>query len=151
MAAIDLAPGPGQAFNTDKWDGYPAARERVTGFLAESRPRNPVFLGGDVHAAMVNDITRGPDPDGPVVASEFLGSSVSSAKGNNPRFEAALARNPQVRFYDGRRRGYLSCTVTPEQFRGDLWFVDEPLDAASPVRLRASWALQDGILGAMPV
>ena len=151
LAALDLGGGERRLFNNDKWDGYPAARRRLTGFLADARPRNPVFLGGDVHAAMVNDITDGPDHDGPVVASEFLGSSVSSGKGNNPVFEAALAKNPQVRYYDGRRRGYLSCTVTPEQWRGDIWFVDAPLDAGSPVRLGASWALDDGVLGARPV
>ena len=151
LAALDLGEGEKRLVNVDKWDGYPAARRRLTGFLSEARPRNPVFLGGDVHAAMVNDITDGPDHDGPAVASEFLGSSVSSGKGNNPVFEAALARNPQVRYYDGRRRGYLSCTATPEQWRGDLWFVDAPLDAGSPVRLGASWALHDGVLGARPV
>ena len=152
LTALDLgAGGQEHLFNVDKWDGYPAARQRLTGFLADARPRNPVFLGGDVHAAMVSDITVGPDPAGQVVASEFLGSSVSSAKGNNPVFETALPRNPQVRYYDGRRRGYLSCTVTPEQLQGDLWFVDSPLDAGSPVRLGASWAVRDGMLGAQPV
>lgn len=150
LAAIDLGPGEEQAFNTDKWDGYPAARARLTGFLADARPRNPVFLAGDSHAAMVNDITLGSDPAGPVVATELLGSSVSSAKGNTAIFEAALPKNPQVRYYNGRQRGYLSCTVTPEQWRGDLWFVDDVLDAGSPVRLGASWTVQDGVLGAQP-
>jgi alkaline phosphatase D len=148
LAALDLGMGDQPLFNVDKWDGYPAARHRLTGFLAEQRPRNPVFLGGDVHAAMVNDITVGPEPDGPVVASEFLGSSVASAKGNTRAFEAVLGKNPQVRLYDGRRRGYLSCTVSPERWRGDFWFVDDPLDAASPLALGASWAVEDGVLGA---
>jgi alkaline phosphatase D len=150
LAALDLGPGEEHAYNTDKWDGYPAARARLTGFLAEARPRNPVFLAGDSHAAMVNDITHGCDPAGPVVATELLGSSVSSAKGNTATFEAALPKNPQVRYYNGRQRGYLSCTVTPEQLRGDLWFVDDVLDAGSPVRLGASWAVHDGVLGAQP-
>ena len=148
LAAIDLGTGPRQRFNADKWDGYPSARHRLTDFLAEARPRNPLFLGGDVHAAMVNDITVGPDPAGPVVATELLGSSVSSVKGNNAVFEAALARNPQVRYYNGRERGYLSCTVSPDQWRGDFWFVDNPLDADSDLTLAVSWAIDDGVLGA---
>ena len=89
LAAIDLAPGPGEAFNTDKWDGYPEARGRITRFLRDAKPRNPVVLSGDVHAAMVNDVTVDNTPDGEVVATELLGSSISSAKGNNAQFEAA--------------------------------------------------------------
>ncbi|HET9758590.1 MAG TPA: alkaline phosphatase D family protein [Nocardioidaceae bacterium] len=150
MAAIDLAPGPGEAFNTDKWDGYPAARGRITRFLRDARPRNPVVLSGDVHAAMVNDVTVDNAPDGEVVATELLGSSVTSAKGNNAQFEAALPENPQVRYYNGRQRGYLSCTVTPDTWTADLWFVDDVRRADSPVRRGASYVVRDGALGALP-
>ncbi|MFI6227660.1 alkaline phosphatase D family protein [Micromonospora echinospora] len=150
FAAIDMEPGDAEFYNTDKWDGYPAARSRITGFLHQRRPRNPVVLSGDVHAAMVNDITLDADPTSPVVATEFLGSSITSEKGNNDLFEAALPENPQVRYYNGRQRGYLSCTVTPEQWTADLWFVDDVLDAGSPVRKGASYVLEDGRPGAQP-
>ena len=149
LAAIDLAPGPGEAFNTDKWDGYPEARGRITRFLRDAKPRNPVVLSGDVHAAMVNDVTVDNTPDGEVVATE-LGSSISSAKGNNAQFEAALPGNPQVRYYNGRQRGYLSCTVTPDTWTADLWFVDDVRLADSPVRRGASYVVRDGVLGAVP-
>lgn len=148
MAAIDMAPGTGQSFNTDKWDGYPAARSRITKFLHESATRNPIVLSGDVHAAMVNDITLDHDPASPVVATEFLGSSISSHKGNNGLFEAALPQNPQVRYYNGRERGYLSCQVERGRWTSDLWFVDDPNDASSAVSLKASYAVEDGQPGA---
>jgi alkaline phosphatase D len=151
LAAIDVRPGAQQWFNTDKWDGYPVARERLTRFLADAAPNNPVVLAGDVHAAMVNDVRLTLDPTSPVVTSEFLGSSVTSGKDNNDVFEGAFAENPHMLFYEGRRRGYLVCEVTPTAFRGDQWFVDDVLDAASPVRLGGTYAVEAGRLGAHAV
>ncbi len=149
LAAIDVDPHPERtAYNADKWDGYPVARERLTRFLSEAGPANPVVLAGDVHAAMVNDITLTHDPASPVVATEFLGSSVTSAKGNNALFEDARAENPHMRFYNGRQRGYLTCEVTADAFRGDLWFVDDVRFADSPVRLLDRWAVAAGTRGA---
>lgn len=150
LAAIDMDTTDGQAYNTDKWDGYPAARSRITGFLHRQRPRNPIVLSGDVHAAMVNDITLEHDPTSPVVATEFIGSSISSGKGNNALFESALPHNPQVRYYNGRERGYLSCEVGRDVWASHLWFVDDPRDAASRVRRDVSYVVEDGRLGAQP-
>jgi alkaline phosphatase D len=150
MAAIDVDGDAGASFNTDKWDGYPAARARITEFLHRHRVRNPVVLSGDVHAAMVNDVTLTHEPTSPVVATEFLGSSITSGKDNNPLFEAAMAHNPQMRYYNGRERGYLHCTVGRDVWRSDLWFVDDPLDAASTVHRQASYVVEDGRTGASP-
>ena len=38
MAQLDRQPGPEQAFWTDGWDGYPAARARLLSFIADSAP-----------------------------------------------------------------------------------------------------------------
>ncbi|WP_336921275.1 alkaline phosphatase D family protein [Aquipuribacter sp. SD81] len=150
LAALDMEPGPVEAYNTDKWDGYPVARERLTRFLHGAAVPNPVVLAGDVHAAMVNDVTLSYG-DRPVVASELLGSSVTSGKGNNALFEAALPENPEMLFYNGRQRGYLTCEVTPDALRGDLWFADDVLDRASAVRRQASYVVLDGVRGALEV
>jgi len=45
----DTRPGPARFLWNDGWDGYPAARGRVTGMLARHAVANPVLLGGDVH------------------------------------------------------------------------------------------------------
>jgi len=143
LAAIDVRPGEEQWFNTDKWDGYPAARSRLTRFLAEAAPRNPIVLSGDVHATMVNDVTLEHDPASAVVATEFVGTSISSSKDNNEIFEGALPENPQVRYYNGRQRGYLSCRVTPAEWKTDLWFVDDLQDPASAVQKDATYVVED--------
>ena len=55
-----------------------------------------------------------------------------------------------MRYYNGRQRGYLSCTVTPDTWTADLWFVDDVRLADSPVRRGASYVVRDGVLGAVP-
>ena len=82
MAQLDRKPGPGQPFWTDGWDGYPAARRRLLDFLAPTQPANPLVIGGDVHSFWVTDLK--PDFDdaaSPVVATEFVGTSITSQFG----------------------------------------------------------------------
>ena len=75
---------------------------------------------------------------------------MTSAKGDNAQFEAALPENPQVRYDNGRQRGCLSCAVTPDTWTADLWFVDDVRLADSPVRRGASYVIRDGVVGAVP-
>ncbi|MFF4830059.1 alkaline phosphatase D family protein [Streptomyces sp. NPDC001312] len=151
FAALDMAPGDKTAYNTDKWDGYPVARDRLAGFLHQADVRNPISLAGDCHSAMVNDITLTHENTSPVVASEFIGSSVTSQKGNDAQFRAAMPENPEMLYYNGSERGYLVCEVTPERFRGDLWFVDDVLAADSGATMKASYAVESGQLGAQQI
>ena len=91
---------------TDGWDGYPAARERLLASMGARQLANPVFIGGDVHATFVADIrARAGDPDSPVVAAEFCGTSITS-QGWQDRSEAIRRVNPDIRYAEARRRGY---------------------------------------------
>ena len=104
-AATPTSKGP--AHWTDGWDGYPAARERLLKSVADHRPSNPVLLGGDVHAAVHANLHRTPtDPETPLVATEFVATSITS-EGPSPR-ESQLLRsaNPHIRLHDGTVRGY---------------------------------------------
>src|SRR5262249_39701624 len=70
---------------TDDWDGYPANRTRLLHFLHERRVANPVVVGGDIHCFFANDLKLDfDDPGSPVVATEFVGTSISS---NGPPYE----------------------------------------------------------------
>ena len=46
MAQFNRQPGPEQAFWTDGWDGYAAARARLLSFIADAHPANPLVVGG---------------------------------------------------------------------------------------------------------
>lgn len=114
MAQFDYDPGPGESINSDQWDGYVPARDRIMRTLAEGSPSNPVVLSGDWHSSWVNDLKLDfNDPAAATVATEFVGTSISSGCGWRDDVEAALAANPHVHFFDGTYRGYVRCEVTP--------------------------------------
>src|SRR5918999_1472869 len=79
MAQFDQKPGPGRRAWTDGWDGYPAARERLLQTFREKRVSNPVVIGGDVHSFNASRLKLDfDDPASPVVASEFVTTSITS-------------------------------------------------------------------------
>ena len=48
--------GQDTLYNTDQWDGYPLARNRILGHIQEAGINNAVVLSGDIHSAWVNDL-----------------------------------------------------------------------------------------------
>lgn len=56
FARDDTLDGPGVATNMDTWDGYPAARERITRVWLQAGLRNPVVLTRDIHAHYACDL-----------------------------------------------------------------------------------------------
>ncbi|MFY1669902.1 alkaline phosphatase D family protein [Plantactinospora sp. WMMB334] len=149
MAAFDYDLGPGQIVNLDQWDGYPPARSRILDFVARHRIGNPVVLSGDWHTHWVNDLkTDFADPRSRTVATEFVGTSISSGAGWDADVRAGLAANPHVKFYNGSYRGYVICDVTERRWRADLRIVLDARDAASPAYTVAAFEVRDGIPGA---
>jgi phosphodiesterase/alkaline phosphatase D-like protein len=63
---------------------------------------------------MVADVKLDPaNPASPTVATEFLGTSISSLPGDlEPPIRASLPLNPQVKYYDGEKRGYMLCRTS---------------------------------------
>jgi alkaline phosphatase D len=102
----DLRPGPGQLFVNDGWDGYPAARQRLTDDLRAYRVPNPVFLGGDIHANWVGTVLADHGrPDSEPVAVEFCGTSITSRGSGNKRLPQLMAANPHCLFADAQEHG----------------------------------------------
>ncbi len=52
----DFRSGPGRSLWNDGWDGYGAARGRLTQSLQRHQVANPVLLGGDVHENWVGHV-----------------------------------------------------------------------------------------------
>ncbi|AVS64018.1 alkaline phosphatase [Paracidovorax avenae] len=128
---------------TDSWDGYPAARERLLASLAGRAPRNTVFLGGDIHQNYVCEV-RGPAPDGPILASEFCGTSISSRAGTTQERVDAIARlNPHVLLARSDLRGWGLADVTPQRWTTVLRTVDDPLRPDSACATLARFVVED--------
>ncbi|MEV5177417.1 alkaline phosphatase D family protein, partial [Streptomyces flaveolus] len=86
--------------------------------------RNVVSLAGDLHRTVVSDLALDfTDPDSKVVATEFVGTSLTSAQDGEDLDAAGrvlLEENPHMRF-GNFQRGYVSCEITP-----DLWVSEFP-------------------------
>ena len=129
----------------DAWDGFPAARARILDHVATHGIRNPVVITGDWHSTFVNDLKVDfKDPASPVVATEFVGTSISSngdAIVYGPYYGPMVPDNPHIRFFDGDRRGYVRCTLTPDTWTTDLRMVSTVSTSDAPVSTFASFVV----------
>ena len=146
-------PGGAPRYWNDGWDGYPAERQRVLAAIASSRVRNPVLLGGDVHANWVCDVKRDfGDPRAPVIATEFCGTSITSASNSDAAHTARLAAaNPHVRLADSDKRGYLIGDVERDALHARLRVVDDVRLPRPAISTLAEFEVRDGRAGARRV
>jgi alkaline phosphatase D len=151
VAKVDQMPGPEERYSMDQWSGYDVARTRLLEYLGSRRPANPVVLTGDIHSNWVNDLKVDfRDADAPAVATEFVGTSITSGGDGvdqAARMKDVLAENPFVKFQNSQR-GYVSCSVTPEAWHADYQVVDFVARPGAPRRTRASFRVANGRPGA---
>ena len=151
MAQEDFTEGPGQGFNTDAWDGYRQSRRRVLDGIQRSGVRNPVVLTGDVHQHYAADLLADfSDPASAIIASELVGTSISSGgDGNDNVREVQLRENPWLK-YNANRRGYVRCTLDQDEYRAEfrtLPYISRP---GAPAETKATFVLRDGERGLQP-
>jgi alkaline phosphatase D len=148
MAQFDQKPGPGRRAWTDGWDGYPAARKRLLDYIASEKIRNTMVIGGDVHSFNVSQLKLDfDDPDSPVVASEFVGTSITSQAWPQERLNQYLPDNPHTLLADSRYRGYVRVEVTPKRWLADLRALDTVQKREAGCSTLASFVVEDGIPG----
>jgi alkaline phosphatase D len=151
MAPPDAAPGPTVNLSMDQWSGYPAARNRLVRAIGQRAPNRTVLITGDIHSNWVaevrSDFSR---PDAPVVAAEFVGTSISSGGDGADRAgevtEQALAENPHIKWQNGRR-GYVSCLVTPTAWTAEYRTVAYVSRPGAPVETPTRWRVTRGRSG----
>jgi alkaline phosphatase D len=132
-------------FWTDDWDGYPAGRRRLLGRIAQTKVSNPVVIGGDIHSFFANDLRVDfDDPNSPVVATEFVGTSVSSAGPSYDLLAATLPDNPHVRFFDSRKRGYVSIDLDAKLMTTRMRALSDVTDPKASVSTLKTFAVESG-------
>jgi alkaline phosphatase D len=145
MAQFDTKPGPGRRAWTDGWDGYPAARQRLLETMVAKKTRNPVVLGGDVHSFNVNQLKLDfDDPASPVVASEFVGTSVTSQAWSQDRLDRYRPDNPHMLLVDSRYRGYVRADITPQRMAVDLRAMDSVATPDAACTTLGSYVVENG-------
>ncbi|GCL65293.1 alkaline phosphatase D family protein [Pseudaquabacterium pictum] len=158
------AAGGGVFFNSDQWDGYQPARDRVYDVLKGSSTGRPVdnmvVLTGDIHSSWAADLTQ--DPNNPDTATggynpatgqgsravEFVGTSVSSpgvdsdTSGSTAGF--LRSQNPHFKYINLHRRGYLLLDVTPQRVVGEFWHIDTVASLSNLQTFAAAFEVQAG-------
>ncbi|MDP5280966.1 alkaline phosphatase D family protein [Sphingomonas sp. DG1-23] len=141
-----LASKIGIPADLDGWGGFPASRTRFLG-AAQAAGANLLVLCGDSHNAWAFDLAR----DGKPAGVEFAGHSVTSPgqEGGNatdPKVIAAalIATNPELKWCDTSRRGYMALTLTPERASNDWVFMDTILTRNPAARVGHTAVVQRG-------
>jgi len=140
---------PQERYHSSTWDGYPASRQRLLDAVRDSKPRNTVFLGGDIHqnyvCRVLADFSRA---DAPIIASEFCGTSISSVSTAPQSHAKRIAdRNPHILLARSDQRGYAVTEVTPERWTTTLRVVDDVARADSGISTLARFVVEDGVPG----
>ena len=151
MFAQLKAPGANQAtdpglyfINSDQWDGYEPARNRIYDVLKGDATHpavgNVVVLTGDIHSSWAADLH--PNPYNTNVASggyspvtgagslavEFVGTSVSSPgvdSDTTGQIAGALRYyNPHFKYINLTKRGYMLIDANRDRVVGEWWYLD---------------------------
>mgnify|MGYP001818628916 FL=1 len=117
----------------DTWDGYPWARRQLLKDI-ERYGFNTVVLSGDLHTSIAGNVRL--DGASDVTTVEFMATSVTS-----PGFaeylpeahpgavaEATLKQNPDLRYMETDRRGWLHMTFTHKECVGEWRLLDTITD-----------------------
>ncbi len=158
-----LANGGGLFFNSDQWDGYQPARDRVYAMIKATANRpavnNVVVLTGDIHSSWAADLTQ--DPNNPNTASggydpatgfgsravEFVCTSISSpglADPNGATAQFLRSVNPHIKYVDFTRRGYMLLDITAQRTVCEHWYVDTVASISNIQIFGAAFEVQQG-------
>ena len=149
FAPADRSPGSLVSRSMDQWPGYEVERREMLQFFDEAQVKNPVVITGDIHSNWANNLEL-PAGDqvagGRTVATEYVGTSITSGGNGSQREDQADARlreNPFVKFFNGER-GYVSCEVTPKTWHSHYRVVEKVTTPDAPLLTRASFVTESG-------
>jgi alkaline phosphatase D len=135
-------------FWTDNWDGYPANRARLIKRIHDTKVSNPVVASGDIHSFFANDLHLDPDDQkSPIVATEFVGTSIASYGPPFDMLNQTLPDNPHVHFFESRRRGYVVVDLKREQMQLRMRAVSDAHDPKADISTLKTYAVESGRTG----
>ena len=143
----------GQLLHDDQWDGYPAERERLAGWMEERAQAGgrTLLVSGDVHSSWAFE---GPCREDQPVALEVTVPAASSAAMGRAHYPGAwrvldrvVNRMDHVRWAEVTERGYVVLDLTPDEARVEWWIAhpyhDRPAETAELAKAfvtrRAGW------------
>ena len=147
-SGVDTAAG--RRIYTDGWDGYPKARERLIQAMALARAGNVLCLGGDVHRHVAAHLrARANDQRSPIVASEFVCSSITSRGVSESAMELMRASNPDMLHGRSDERGYALIELTRGAARCEFRGTPFPARVDVALSTQARFVVENGRPGAV--
>jgi alkaline phosphatase D len=138
----------GRRIHTDGWDGYPKARERLLHAIADPGVGNVLNLGGDVHRHVAAQLRLRPnDPTSPIVASEFVCSSVTTRGLSEAVLGLMRSSNPDLLHARSDERGYALLEITPQHTVCDFLGTPFPARSDAHLNVQARFAVESGHAG----
>ena len=151
MAEIDSGKDGTHRYWADGWDGYPAARRKLLDAVAASPTRDTLVLGGDVHSFWATDLKRDfTDARSPVVATEFIGGSITSQPANDKASQEAARTQAHLRYAKGGVNGYGLLELLPKQATISFRAVKNVKEQNSPVHELKRFVVEAGQPGVKP-
>ncbi len=163
VAGAPNSAGGGVFLNSDAWDGYQPARNRIFDVLAGTGNKpmvnNVVVLTGDIHSSWAADLT--PDPNNAVPANggydaasgqgsravEFVGTSVSSPGVNDPSGAVANSlrpANPHFKYINLNQRGYMLVDADASRCVCEWWHIDTVASVSNIQTFAVAFEVRDG-------
>lgn len=133
----------GLPYNSDGWDAYPVARQRILQAFWQNA-NNTVVLSGDSHNAWANELMQDErhcavEIGVPSVTSPGAESMLQLSAG---KLETMLqSRNAHIRYSNSTDRGYVVLSLTSQQVQADYYFVDTILSTRASARIKQSVTL----------
>ena len=144
----------GRTSFTDGWDGYPMARQRllrsIAGEPSAGQPAldNVVLLGGDIHQNVAANLRLVPNDEmSPVVASEFVSTSVSTRGLSSSVAQAMLSNNSDLLHLRSDQRGYALIDCNAQTLRCTFRSTPHPALAHAVLATQAAYTVAAGRAG----
>ncbi|RZJ78732.1 MAG: hypothetical protein EON88_33835 [Brevundimonas sp.] len=133
FAPYRIVAGGAERVYASAWGAYPAAYARMAGALRQGKVRNLVVLSGDIHSSWVWDVRERTDDADTTFGTEIVSTSICSEC--PPPFAdpltSSVGHNPQVRYVEATRHGYVLHTVRPSGWTARVRLVANTLTARS--------------------
>lgn len=130
----------------DSWDGYPVAREKFYAALETAGLNDMLVLTGDAHEFWLNELTS---EAGKKFGLELVTSSVSSetltaylGDGTADHNLLLTQENPDARYYNATRSGFIDLTLTPKKASVVMMNVDTVLSRDYTLSETAAFTLR---------
>ena len=160
---FDFFASNGQRGNVDIWQGYPTEREALLRTIRD-KVNDVVFVTGDYHVFMAGDVRTA---SGQVVATEFVGGSITSASDeeilaiariegygtpDDPKVpkslvDAILKNNPWLDQYDPIHHGYVVCEADSKSFKATFKKLDTIRRKSTKLFNTKTYTVKRGVAG----